>query len=352
MPTLPAIQLTWRHRVNISGMEASDTAHRALLAYTIKESFIGGGSGWLDGSGSSVTAPTTWTVVASSDGVTANASDNWADETDCIWDTSGDAHSWVVLRHANYFGTGDELEICLDLSEAASTTRGGTMGVYLSRTGFDVSSPVTTARPTAADEVEILAEDGSMTTAAWQGADTNDADHRTGRLHFQMTSDGRNVRVWICRLGVLAAFWDLSRLEDWLTDSSFPAMMKIASRDSDAELATWTIYQSSTYAQWISTDSTAGGDFRARLCMPVASGSNTAVTAMNACNVGGVGSSGLSAIDLQALSPADGVLTTLTDLWIGRQANAGLHYPDDGSRTMAQFGMFVTPWCGQQVNLT
>lgn len=352
MPSLPSVTGTWRHRVNQSLLADDDEAHRALAAYLLKESFIGGGSDWTDSSGNSVSGPARWRVIASSNGTTASAADNWADETDCVWESAGTAHSWIVLQHATYFDDADPLEICLDLSEASSATRNGTMGVYLSRSGFDVSTPSLTARPTAADEVEVLATDGTMTTAAWQGADTNDEDHRVGRLHFQMTVDGLQMRAFIMYEGACVATWILFRMDDWLDDATIPALMLISSRDSDAEINTWTIFQSNTYAQWVSRDTTAGGVYRCRMCMPVATGSNTAASAFAACNIGGVSSSGLHAIDLQGITPASGYVTSVPDLWIGRAANAGLHYPDDGSRTMAQLGILATPWNGVQILLS
>lgn len=352
MPSLPAITRSWRYRVNVNASHGStDTGHRQNLAFEIKDSWIGGGSGWTDSGGSSIAAPTSWVVAASSDSVTANASDNWADASDCVWDTAPSAHSWIVFRHANYFGTSDALEVLLDLSEASSATRNGTMGVYISRDGFDLTSPVVTARPTATDEVEVLVDDGIMTNAAWQGADTNNADHYVGRLHFMMSDDGRAVRLFICRLSTCTAMWDLFRMDDWLTESvSVPAMMMVASRDSDTELLTWSNFQVTTYCQYVSRDSTIGvSQYRAQLYQPVYSGSNTAASAGAACNLGGISSSGLLAVDMEVLTPATGYAGTLVDLWWGRAVNAGLHYPADGSRTFAQLGVLAFPWNGSQI---
>lgn len=353
MPTLPAISRSWRYRVNVDATEASDTAHRATLALLLKQSLVGAGTGWTDSNGSSVAAPTAWSVVASSDSVTANASDNWVDAGDLVWDTDPDAHSWIVFRHANYFGTSDPLFLLLDLSEASAATRGGTMGVYLSRVGFDLTTPVVTTRPVATDEVAVIVTNGTMTTAAWQGSDTNDEDHRTGRFHFVMSDDGRAFWVAICRLSTCTAFWDLYRLDEWLdTSVSIPVAMAVMSRDADTELLTWANIQTQTYMHYVSRDSTIGGLYRARMAIPVATGSNTSVTAMAACNLGGVGSSGLSAIDVQGITPAAGLVGTLVDMWAGRAANAGLHYPDDGSRTFVQLGVIARPWNGSQVLLT
>lgn len=343
MPTEAAISRTWLHRVNLEMAQASDTEHRSHLLYTIKESFLGEGTEWTDSGGSPATGPTSWAVIASSDSVTADASDNWADGTDVVWAVAPIAHSWCLLRHRHYFGTDDPLEILLDCSQASSATRGGCIGVYISRDGFDITTPLTTARPTATDEAEVLVENGAMTTAAWQGSDTNDEDHRTGRLHFQMNDDGRAVRIFICRLGACVAVWDLFRAEGWLeTTWTIPALMMVASRDSDAELATWSNMQSATYVQYVSYDSNVGGQFRARMASVVSTGANTSVSTWGTCTLGAEGSSGLHAIDLQCLSPAAGYPCTLVDLWMGRIAIAGETYGDTNAK--AQFGNWATPW--------
>ena len=75
-----------------------------------------------------------WTVVGSSDSSSANLSgtDLWVDKDDLVWNTAGNAHSWMVLRNT---AIATNFEICIDLSQAASDFDNLTF-VYSHTAGF------------------------------------------------------------------------------------------------------------------------------------------------------------------------------------------------------------------------
>ena len=85
-----------------------------------------------------------WTVRGSSDGTTANTSDNWTDDTDLVH--SSGAHSWIVLRNSTL-----DIEICFDLNTVTTNV----IDVWAARTAYNLASPVTTAKPTSTNEWEI-----------------------------------------------------------------------------------------------------------------------------------------------------------------------------------------------------
>ena len=83
---LPTLLKTWQFNVNnIIVSQDEDTSYPEAL-FTIKEALTG-------------FASNPWTVVASSDGSTADETDRWIDQGDVNWGTG--AHSWIVLQNVN-----------------------------------------------------------------------------------------------------------------------------------------------------------------------------------------------------------------------------------------------------------
>jgi len=86
-----------------------------------------------------------FSVVLSSDSSSSGASDYWVTSANVVWNTAGNARSWVVLEHstAGY-------QICIDcISSAASNT--ALIELIISYSGAFAGGS-TTARPTATDE--------------------------------------------------------------------------------------------------------------------------------------------------------------------------------------------------------
>jgi hypothetical protein len=85
---LPTLEKTWQFNVNQSTTTSgSILPDMQALLYKLKTSLIGFGS-------------TPWTVIRSSNGSSAGASDYWASSSDLIWNYEGSAHSWMVLQQS------------------------------------------------------------------------------------------------------------------------------------------------------------------------------------------------------------------------------------------------------------
>ncbi len=182
LPTLD--YSTWRFKVNqdlnTTGAALGDN-RQILLA--IKNSMITA-SGWTDSAGASATVSNPWTVVASSNSTVADLSDNWNSATDLVWSATG-ARSWIVLRQTGI--NGGNTEYCIHLNASAASTHLITT-VVSPYNGFDVSSPSTTARPTASDELAYFTTDGGWLTSS--SVAFNSA------LHVMMTSGGECTRFF------------------------------------------------------------------------------------------------------------------------------------------------------------
>jgi hypothetical protein len=106
-----------------------------------------------------------WAVTLSSNGVTANSSDNWSSLTNMIGAAAGVAHSWCVLKSpegivagaaGNYTGDQSRVWFLIDL---ASTT-GYNLSFYFDRVAYTGGS--TTNKPVgSADEIFL---NGAQTT--------------------------------------------------------------------------------------------------------------------------------------------------------------------------------------------
>jgi len=211
---LPTLDHTWRFKVN-QALATTGTAlgdHRQLLM-AIKTSLITA-PGWTDSTGAAATLSTPWTVVASSNGTTASAADNWSSVTDLNWSTG--AHSWIVLRQTGI--NGQNVELCIDLNQTSPYFLNLTVSMGA---GFNVSSPSTTARPTATDEVAYLT--GSN---YWCNAGSNAF---SSVLNVEVSDDGQCNRVWVFISGTVRCFWQFDRPKNVVTGWSNPVAVVLIS---------------------------------------------------------------------------------------------------------------------------
>ena len=186
----------------------------AIVWRNIKNALIDG-TGWTDSTGAAATLSTPWTVVASSNGTVANTSDNWNTNADMVWANAGTAHSWIVLRQTGLIA-GQNFEICFDFKDTAQYD----MSVAVSfGQGFNVSSPVTTVRPTAPDELFWLSnQNWFMSSNAFNTV-----------LNFQVTDDGQCTRFWGLVAGAAKMFWALDRPKNTVTGWTDPVFLAMAS---------------------------------------------------------------------------------------------------------------------------
>jgi hypothetical protein len=163
---LPVLDKTWQFNVNnqlnTTGLTPNDNAQVLLL---IKNALIGFGSN-------------AWSVISSSNSLVANSSDNWNAIADIVWQSSGNPHSWIILRQT---GIATNYEICIDCVNYLNGTR---LSVLSSPSiGFVGGS--TTIRPTASDEISLLYQNVYFGNAALFDA----------RIHIMQSTDGQCTRI-------------------------------------------------------------------------------------------------------------------------------------------------------------
>jgi hypothetical protein len=167
--TLIALAKTWDiDPNNVGGISQANRNDHQHTLFQIKQALTGAGE---------LTNP--MTVVLSSDGATADASDNWLAFDDLDWNTAGTPHGWIVLQ----MGAGGA-QILWDLNnvnERLMTT------LWSPADGF--TGGTTSARPTATDEQPINL---TITTQGWLG-------QNTGVGHYVVSvwgsTDGESYRV-------------------------------------------------------------------------------------------------------------------------------------------------------------
>jgi hypothetical protein len=212
---LPSLEHTWRFKVNqayaTSGVALTD--NRTLLL-GIKNALTSG-TGWTDSSGAITTLSNPWTVVASSNSITANSADNWSNITNLVWNSG--YHSWIVLRQSKINDM--NIELCIDLNVIDSSGYQLSLISSLGE-GFDVSSPSTLTRPTATDEVVHLA------SAGWL---TNNTSPFSSVLNIEISDDGYCNRLWIYVANVIKCFWQFDRPKETVTGWTNPAINTMCS---------------------------------------------------------------------------------------------------------------------------
>lgn len=144
------LEYDWLFRLNEAVSIASLAEQTGDVAFRIKQAFRGQGT-WRDPVADASVTPSTglWTVDASSNGVTAGASDLWLTAADCIPGTGGGvARSWIVLRYT--YATGIYHQLLIDLGAAASQRIRFVWATDLNP--FNLASPSATASPATPTE--------------------------------------------------------------------------------------------------------------------------------------------------------------------------------------------------------
>jgi hypothetical protein len=178
-----------RHFINQSIPFTTNLGTAQALLWALKESLIG-----FD------TLP--WTVVLSSNSVSAGAADYWTTSANLIWTyATAAAYSWIVLQQ-NGIATGFQV-----LIECNRTNTNANNHQYLRvsvspSVGFTWVS--TTGPPTAADSPSLTDATSVGTIGLWGPG--NSIGHR---LHVMQSTDGQCTRVFINQTndGDTVGFW-------------------------------------------------------------------------------------------------------------------------------------------------
>lgn len=139
---------TWQFNVNnAQAAQGTPLADNKMQLLAIKNALIGFG-----------TQP--WTVVSSSNSVTASNADNWSTVANLVWNSPGSAHSWIVLKQT---GIGSNFQVLIACDVASATGASGSIKISPS-TGF--TGGTTTANPTAADSFNLINVASFLTLSA------------------------------------------------------------------------------------------------------------------------------------------------------------------------------------------
>lgn len=169
--SVPTLVKTWQHSnnqtVTAQGTQAA-TNKRAIR--TIKNLLIGFG-----------TLP--WSVRGSSNGTTANTSDNWSSDSDINGASAGSPHSWVCLRQT---GIASNFEIVFDIVSASNYT---SLTCVVSPSAAFSTFTSTSNRPTATDEIVLV------NNTTWGGNQGSSVDNNV-IVNAQQSTDGQCTRFW------------------------------------------------------------------------------------------------------------------------------------------------------------
>lgn len=192
---LPTKSKTWQLNINNVALSAGEVVWHQQLLFDLKEAMIGFG-----------TLP--WTVVSSSDSVTADNTDRWVAPSNIVWSTGN--HSWIVLQNA------DGMQICFDAPHAVSSIED--MQRYCSPSvGFTAGT--IGARPTASDEYNTnTGIDANYWFANQIGTPANNV------WHMWHSTDGKVTYMVGMKANKCHTFWALGEIQDARAGHTSPFM--------------------------------------------------------------------------------------------------------------------------------
>lgn len=306
---LPTLEKTWQHNVNQSTATSSNflTDMQALM-YKIKASLVGFGS-------------TPWTVVSSSDGTSAGAADYWLAAANCVWNYSGNAHSWIVLQQSGL----SNFQACIDLNFSSGNPNYLSLFVSFAA-GFTGGS--TTARPTATDEISILS------AAQWIDISNTPVDTV---LHAMQSTTGENTRLYVCTQSNVR----FSMFFEKLADSGLANSTQVAYRRG--MLAFSEMYNT---AYWVGKKGATtiygytGSEYYY----------NTFVVNANSGSASDISSAyPMTPVSVHCeTATARGRLGRVVDMWVGSPtfALAATYPATPDNKQFIQIGQIISPWNG------
>ena len=349
----PTLQFDWRFQVSQSFAAATPAAMRQALLRGLKNSLLGVGS-WTDSAGDAASVTSPWTMVRSSDSVSAANSDLWDSDADLVWAAEASVHSWIVLVNANFFGAANPLYMLINCNP--SGTQNATIMMSFSRAGY--TGGTTSARPTATDEHIVRPVAGSVTTAGWQG-DDNATVSVSMRMHFMMTDDGRKFKIYFTRNSLCIAKWELFDIDEDEAGWTEPYCFVIHSEDmtlgADVELLTFANVSADATFNWYARQEGGIGDFRLDYLIPSA-GSYAVADSVCGSALNGFNGRWMPLPQfLRGIAPAaEAPLAVVPDSWWARIAEGtGSPMRDDVAEfnQFMQFGYDIVPWNGSTIVL-
>lgn len=326
--SLPALVKTWQHNVDNQTLALGGALldnQTTLLG--IKNALVGVGTNpWVVRYSCSSTVAGT-----AGDGV-----DRIAVATNWVWGNAGSAHSWIALRQT---GIATNFELLISCEGVSAT---GVLLTIAVSPSAAFTGGTTTARPTATDEIVLLA------SATWGvvGADISQ------RWSVMQSTDGQSTRVILCNSGDIRGYWILEKPINVTTGWTNPSVCFVSGATNLASVANLTTSATATAIGRMRNGAICNvtmtcegiggaGPFPSDVFI-----GNIANEIDNAWMMLPIGIAGLTAGNR-------GRHGTLNDLWLGSTTVvSGDTYPNTGTNLFAQFGNLIVPWNGGGVHLS
>lgn len=340
---MPAFAKTWEYVPNLQEPAGSDIDDRNNRLMFAMHQAMTDQLATVNQAGAGITMSVPVTVLASSDSVTADASDNWGAATDIVHANAGSAHSWMNGRYTDFFGVGDHLDYVIDCIPADASDD-AMIYMAFSRDGWNADG-TTTNRPTPVTPGDLLVvRDGItssgtiVTSDCWAGSDSINGQ---AVLHYAIADDGSAVKCVICQSGVVTAFWGFQH------DVSGPARAAASDpysvfylcQDGTVEILTEVLTDNEA---WFHTHDAAGAQAAHYV---VTYQYNNSTASVPAANVSSYDSSRVPLPVFMANTAPQGVLDAVPDLWWGYTGDVtGDPSPTTGTTNTAQIGDYLMPY--------
>lgn len=324
---LPTLTKVWQFSNN-NALTVGATAQESQrkLMFKIKQILVG-----------FTTLP--WTVVASSNGVVANSSDNWNALGDVVFGSGSNARSWIVLKQT---GIASNFQILIAANNGALAVTDGDFGlIRVSPSAGFTSLTSTTANPSATDVYTV------NTNNYWSWTD---GSAFASVVHGQQSNDGECTRIVVCVGGASKVVYMFEKLKNPVTGMTNPTVsVAVTNVGGGVAASVANLVSATTYCRGMDVATTMD------MCM------TTEVLNANVISFA-VANEICAAWPLVPVGVASttvgkrGRHGNLQDAWFGSTVTAsvpdGSTYPNDTTRQFAQFGILVLPWDGSVVTMT
>ena len=299
-----------------------------------------------------------WTAVAScrdntgaGSSFSAGFGNLWISPINLTWSASpASPRSWIVLRHPV-----NNSEILISLVSISGMARPDQTQIFFSRSGFNISTPVTNpASPIASnvsgDTITLFDLSGSGSLGLW-GVSGN-LDQRFVR-HSMCSTDGYSMRhIIYCQDYPVFGFFIETPKEpviNWAPSRPTPSAAMVFNSGGLLNCLTTAVYTTTPLRTRFGTD----GGTAANLSLYLSGESYSTNLLTNGLNVPNDFTGEYPMIPMGIISttgPFRGKLGKMSDLWFGISNFLGpVAYPGDSSRQFAQHGTIITPWNGSNI---
>lgn len=305
MPELSNTKTWTKTRLTVTG--ASSIISNKLLYVAIKNEMLNHG----------------WSVVSSCDSSSVSLSDLWVDNTDLVYATSGNPHSWIVLQNDSVYSG---YQVCIDLNYSDAF---GVQGSVYSTCITPFSGGTTTDRPTSATSARLNLRVNYMFNAT---------SGTTKSANVFTSSDHQCTRVYLYNGSSIAGFWMFDQLRNSPSWVTYP-VIGLVNTDScvHADFSSASTNYATGYG---------GGDAVYSWLGTLMLGTTRVLTYAGAANA--TGDVGLTApcTPMWVISSSNhysGILGVLYDLWWTHSSCTaqGDTFPAGGTRTQVVIGDMV-----------